>query len=184
MHVTPRSSAAAATTNRSDPRSAERAFGSSPHAVAGAAGARHAAAAGAVLPASRHASLEGLAGVSRQTLVPALNNELVPSMGSTDATHEDRVSIEKHLVKNGRATCAELAPCAQKWSTGSASRCPLPPTRFEPRALRTQFILHHHHPTATPGLARRLSCRPLFSLRRPSCSRSMQSPYAVARPST
>ena len=99
-----RSTAAAATPKRADSRSAEGAFGSFPHVVAGAAGARHAAAAGADLHAGLHAGLEDHAVVNRQTLGTALNSELVPCMDSNEATHEDRISIEKPFVENGRAT--------------------------------------------------------------------------------
>ena len=42
--------------------------------------------------------------VNRQKLGTALNNKLVPFMDSNDATHEDRISIEKPFVENGRAT--------------------------------------------------------------------------------
>ena len=73
-----RSTAAAATSKRADPRSAERAFGSFPHVVAGAAGARHAAVAGADLHAGRHAGLEDHAVVNRQTLGTALPCTLCP----------------------------------------------------------------------------------------------------------
>ena len=78
-----RSTAAAATPKRADSRSAEGAFGSFPHVVAGAAGARHAAAAGADLHAGRHAGLEDHAVVNRQKLGTALNNELVPLWTAT-----------------------------------------------------------------------------------------------------